>query len=178
MSKLSEWPNQTILSWWHCLQKKFRYFIIMKKQFQSRLDATKWEYGTWMTLFNRKQIFSPRLPLSFYGIGQGLTTSGVTGGGGGAAGGSVTPRDFRQGKFCWPTGKKEARKKCKRGKMKKKICKIVKGKVENWKWRIEKFKNEGRTFFFSLFKTTKICFGSTKMEIFYREKSISRRKKK
>ena len=32
-------------------------------------------------------------------------------------------------------------------------------------------------FSFSLFKTTKICFGSTKMEIFYREKSISRWKK-
>ena len=27
-------------------------------------------------------------------------------------------------------------------------------------------------FFFSLFKTTKICFGCTKMEIFYREKAF------
>ena len=27
-------------------------------------------------------------------------------------------------------------------------------------------------FFFSLFKTTKICFGSTKIEIFYREKAF------
>ena len=35
-----------------------------------------------------------------------------------------------------------------------------------------KFKTEERTFCFSLFKMTKICFGSTKMEIFYREKAF------
>ena len=37
------------------------------------------------------------------------------------------------------------------------------------------FQNEERTFFFfffSLFQMTKICFGSTKMEIFYREKAF------
>ena len=33
-------------------------------------------------------------------------------------------------------------------------------------------------FCFSLFKTAKICFGCTKIEIFYREKSISRPEKK
>ena len=33
-------------------------------------------------------------------------------------------------------------------------------------------------FCFSLFKMAKICFGCTKMKIFYREKSISRREKK
>ena len=32
-------------------------------------------------------------------------------------------------------------------------------------------------FCFSLLKTTKICFGSTKMEIFYREKAFQARKK-
>ena len=48
------------------------------------------------------------------------------------------------------------------------------GNVENWKWKEEKLQNEEKTFLFflcfSLFKTTKICFGSTTTEIFYREK--------
>ena len=64
--------------------------------------------------------------------------------------------------------------------------KIEKGKVENWKCKEKKFKKSGnqeRPFFFffflffflfffcfSLLKTTEICSGSTKMEIFYREK--------
>ena len=52
--------------------------------------------------------------------------------------------------------------------------KIVKGKVENCKW--ESYKKRCGLFFlfffcFSLLKTTKICFGSTKMGIFYREKA-------
>ena len=59
--------------------------------------------------------------------------------------------------------------------MGKKRRKIVKGR-----WKIENggsksYKIEEKTFFFfcfSLFKTTKICFGSTKMEIFYREKTF------
>ena len=43
-----------------------------------------------------------------------------------------------------------------------------------------KLQNEERTFFFfcfSLFKTTEICFGSTKMEIFYLEKAFHAGKK-
>ena len=80
-------------------------------------------------------------------------------------------------------GKKRQGKKEKGVKIEKKRRKIVKGKVENWKWKVEKLKNEkkkwGEDFFFCfvfvfcfpLFKkTTKISFGSTKMEIFYREK--------
>ena len=60
--------------------------------------------------------------------------------------------------------------------MEKKSKKIVKEKVENWKWKEwkfqneeGKFQNEERTFFFffSFFKTNKICFGSTKIESFY-----------
>ena len=58
-------------------------------------------------------------------------------------------------------------------KIEKKRGKIVKGK------KVKKLQNEERTFFFffffvcvSLFKTTKICFGSTKMEIFYLEKAF------
>ena len=102
--------------------------------------------------------------------------SGVTGGGGQSA-----PRDFWLGNFCWLTGKREARKK---GRMEQKRRKIKKGKVENWKWKEEKLLNEERTFFFfffffkfiylffSLFKTSEICFGSTKMGIFYQEKAF------
>ena len=65
-------------------------------------------------------------------------------------------------------GKKRQGKKGKEVKVEKKRRKTVKG---------QKLQNEDkmrRGFFFclSLFKTTKICFGSTKMEIFYREKSI------
>ena len=73
--------------------------------------------------------------------------------------------------------------------MEKKRRKIVKGKVENWKskgwkdwkwvwkWEWVKMRREDLFFFFFFFfllftflKTTKICFGATKMEIFYREK--------
>ena len=61
--------------------------------------------------------------------------------------------------------------------MEKKRRKIGKGKVENLKWKEEKFENELRTLFFPLFfllfKTTKICFGSTRLEIFYRGKKYS-----
>ena len=73
-------------------------------------------------------------------------------------------------------------KKKRQGKMEQKRRKIIKGKVENWK-----LQKEERIFFFFfffffffsflLFKTTEICFGSTKMGIFYREKSISYRGK-
>ena len=53
------------------------------------------------------------------------------------------------------------------------------GKSKTGKWKIENGRRESyktrRGFFFffglSLFKTTKICFGSTKMQIFYWEKA-------
>ena len=75
-------------------------------------------------------------------------TSGVIGKG---QGGSVPPRDFWLGNFCWP-GKQEARKK---GKMEEKRRKIKKGKRR----KIEKGKMEGgkvtkwaeKTFFFFFF---------------------------
>ena len=77
-----------------------------------------------------------------------------------------------------------------RGKEKRKMVrkrrKMQKGKVENWKWKELKVKKWGDflSFFFflcccfvfvwfSLFKTTEICFGSTKMGIFYREKHLT-----
>ena len=58
------------------------------------------------------------------------------------------------------------------------------GKLQKGRWKIEM---EGRKsskmsrlpfFCFSLFKTMKICFGCTKMEIFYREKGFHAGKKK
>ena len=80
-------------------------------------------------------------------------------------------------------------------KMERKRRKMQKGKVENWKWKELKVKKWGDflsfflSFFFffflcccfvfvwfSLFKTTEICFGSTKMGIFYREKAFNARK--
>ena len=57
------------------------------------------------------------------------------------------------------------------------------GKRKNGAEKMENKRREGGNFFFfffcfSLFKTTEICFGSTKMGIFYREKNfISRREK-
>ena len=39
--------------------------------------------------------------------------------------------------------------------------------MENWKWKEEELQNEERTF--SILETTEICFGSTKMGIFYWE---------
>ena len=77
-------------------------------------------------------------------------------------------RDFWPGNSCWPTGKKEARKKREKGGK----------KVENWKRNEEKLENFFFFFCLSLFKTTKICFGSTKMEIYYREKAFHAGKKK
>ena len=75
--------------------------------------------------------------------------------------------------------KKRQGKKGKGVEIEKKRMKIVKGKVENWKWKVEKW---GEAFFFfffclSLFKTTKICFGSTKVVIFYQEKAFHAGKK-
>ena len=71
------------------------------------------------------------------------------------AGGQSAPRDF------WPGnreisadlyGKKRQGKYGKGGKMEKKKRKIVKGKVENWKWKEEKRPNWGEDLFF--FKMT------------------------
>ena len=79
-------------------------------------------------------------------------------------GGQGAPWHFSPGNFWWPSGKREARKK---GRMEKKRRKINKGKVENWKWKEEHYKmKRDPFFFFSLFKATEICFGSTKLGIF------------
>ena len=87
---------------------------------------------------------------------------------------------------------REKRRQGKKGKgvkIEKKRRKIVKGKVENLKKRKKngsrksyKTKGEDPLFFFcfvcfSLLKTTEICFGSTKMGIFNREKAFHAGKK-
>ena len=95
-----------------------------------------------------------------------IDISGVTGGGG--AGGRVPPRDFWPGNFCWPTGKKEARKKGVKIEKKEKNCKTKGGKL---KMEGEKVTNWGEDFFlknffkyfcFSLFKITKFVLGLRK----------------
>ena len=104
-------------------------------------------------------------------------SSGVTAGGRGAEGQSA-PWHFSPGNFYWPTGKREGRKKGKWGK-RRKIEKREGGKLKIVQY--EDFVLFCFVFFggglFSLFKTTEICFGSTKMGIFYREKAFHAVKK-
>ena len=86
--------------------------------------------------------------------------------------GRVPQQHFSSGNFCWPTGKREGRKK---GKMEKKRRKIERGKAEKrkvTKWRMRRDFFKIFFFCFSLFKTTEICFGFTKMGIFYRGKAF------
>ena len=105
-------------------------------------------------------------------------TSGVTGGGGGGGrGAECPPRDFWPGNFCWRTGKKQARKKGKRG--------------ENWEEKVENLKlkqqnvikrGEDLFFFFfffcfSLLKNDKNLFWVYQNGNFLPGKSISRREK-
>ena len=59
------------------------------------------------------------------------------------------------------SGKKRQGKKGKGVKIEKKRRKIVKGRVENWKWKLEKF-------LLVTFENDGNLFGSTKMGIFYR----------
>ena len=98
------------------------------------------------------------------------------GGGRGGAGGRVHLETSDREISADLSGKREARKK---GKMEQKRRKIEKekGKAENENGINKKYKMRRGTFFFllfffSLFKTTEICFGSTKMRIFYLEKAF------
>ena len=108
-----------------------------------------------------------------------VVCSGVTGRG---HWGQSAPQRLLTGKFL-PTYREKKRqgKQGKGVKIEKKRRKILKGKMENWKWKVEKLQNEEKTFsffiFLSLFKTIKICFRSTKAEILYREKAFHAGKK-
>ena len=121
-----------------------------------------------------------------------VDNSGVTGGGG--QGGRVPPETSDREISADLSGKKRQGRNVKGMKVEKKRRKIVNGrwKIENG--RMEKFQNEERTFFsffvclfvcllvclffaFHFSKTTKICFGCTKVEIFYPEKGFHPGKK-
>ena len=67
--------------------------------------------------------------------GPGILLSGVT------AGGKSAPLTLLTGKFLLTYWEKRGRKKRENWKEKKRR-KIEKGKVENWKWKEEKFKNK------------------------------------
>ena len=99
--------------------------------------------------------------------------SGVTGGG--AGGQSAPPETSDREIFADVSGKKRQGKKGKGVKIEKRRWEIGNGSRKT-------SENEVRTFFFfffcfSLLKTTKICFGSTKMGIFYRENAFHAGKK-
>ena len=99
--------------------------------------------------------------------------------------GAEFPQRILTGKFLLTynvPGKKRQGKKGKGVEIKKKRRKIIKGrwKIENGRWKSYKMRSSLLFFFFfvlSLFKTAKICFGSTKMEIFYQEKASHAGKK-
>ena len=120
-----------------------------------------------------------------------VSHSGVTGGG------QCVPQRLLTGKFLLTYREKRGKAKMEKGeKKRRKIGRKREGGKLKWKeGKVPKRKEDLSFFlsffffsflfffffffFFSLFfKTTKICFGSTKMEIFYRGKSISRRREK
>ena len=76
-----------------------------------------------------------------------------------------------------PTRKKRQGKKGKGVKIEKEEKEREGGKFKMEGGKVTKWGEDLFLFCFSLFKTTKICFGSTKMEIFYREKAFHARKK-
>ena len=94
----------------------------------------------------------------------------------GGRGGRVPPQRLLTGKFLLTYREK-------RGKEKRERGENWVEKVENWKWKQENVRKRGEDLFFffffcfSLLKTTKIFFGSTKMWIFHREKSFQAGKK-
>ena len=98
-----------------------------------------------------------------------LNHSGVTGGGAGA---ERPPETSDREISADLSGKKRQGKngKGENGEEKKENCNREGGKSLKMRRRL-------LFFFFSLFKMTKICFGCTKMEIFYREKGIHAGKK-
>ena len=98
--------------------------------------------------------------------------SSVTAGGRGQS----APQTLLTGKFLLTYQEKRGKEKRENGEEKKENQKREGGKL---KWKEE---NEERAEgfpppFFSLFKTTEICFGSTKMGIFYQEKEEEEEKK-
>ena len=110
--------------------------------------------------------------------------SDVTGGGGGA-GAECPPETSDRETSGDLRGKKRPGKKVKGVKIEKKRRKVVNCKRAGGKLKMEggkvkwgeDFFSFFLSFFFSLLKTTKICFGSPKIEIFYRGKHFTPEKK-
>ena len=117
------------------------------------LSVTPFKYGgTTMPLF---------CPLS----------SGVT-----AGGGAVCPPDTSHREISADLpGKRGKEKTGKWRRKKKRKSKQGRWKMENGKRKSHKMR-WGHFFFFSIWKTSEICFGSTKMVIVYREKAFYARK--
>ena len=94
--------------------------------------------------------------------------------------GAECPQRFLTGKFLltyWE--KRDKEKKGKGVEIEKKRRKIVKGKMKIGNGSRKSYKNRWGPFFFfffSLLKTTEICFGCTKMGIFYRKKHSRQQK--
>ena len=110
-------------------------------------------------------------------MSNSLKSSGVTGGG------RLPPETFDREISANLPGKNRQGKKGKGVKInweeKKENRKRGGGKFENRRWKIYKMMRGPFFFFFFffftshlIFKTTKICFGSTKMEIFYGEQAF------
>ena len=132
------------------------------------------------TCFLKKRQITSRLDQLHFGNN---VVSGVTGRGtGGGQRGQSAPQRLLTRKFL-PTYQ-EKRGKEKREKGWKLRRKIVKTKVENWKWKyIGNVVKRSEDFFFffflcfSLLKTMEICFGCTKMEFSTGKKTFYARKK-
>ena len=112
---------------------------------------------------------------------------------GGGQGGRVPPRDFWPGNFFLTYREKRGKENREKGvKIENKRRKIVKGKVENWKWKWEKLLTELKEFFAFFFfffffffafhfwkrrKWRKYVLGLPKWEFSTGKKNISRREK-
>ena len=75
--------------------------------------------------------------------------------------GIVPPLETSDWEFCWPTGKKS------KGKGGKQRRKIVKRKVENWKWKEERYKMRRGPFFFFYYYYLFILFIYLFFYLFY-----------
>ena len=153
------------------LSTSWRIIVVMICSYMSNLRQTQNSTIMWTS---RPSEYQLHINCSFNSIFYSMSGSGVTGGGGGGAGGQSAPPETSDREiFATRIGKKEARKKGKRGEN-------WEEKVENWKWKQKNVRKRGEDFFFSCFsllKTTKIGFESTKMGISYGEKAFHGGKK-
>ena len=136
---------------WH--NNPFLINLTKSISFRADLLGSPWFWECWKIF--RNPAYEAKLATPFSGA-----TGRVEG-----AGGRVPPETSEREISTDLPGKKRQGKKGKGVKIEKNRREIATGRWKSYK------------ICFSLFKTTKISFGSTKMEIFYQEKSISRREK-